>query len=136
MERQLNPIDRIEEYLKEASIAFDRGGNILYLQNITNCTVTICSVADYWIYVSTFNLLPKSILPSSSLTPFFTTLLLENCIHSLLGKFYLAEDYRLEFGVDFRIKELNEDLLLEALYEIAAVVEEWLPQILAAHKEF
>lgn len=99
------------------------------------CPVIITTVADYWLCLSTWGLSQQPLLDDAALVKFYKELLKENN-YTKLGKFYLNEDNHLEFAIDLRIEDLNENLLAETMDLIAFVIHERLPNIAGPYVKY
>jgi hypothetical protein len=128
-----NPISMMEEYLTKANIPHMAEGYTLSIAFISECPFFII-VDDYFIYVRTQYLLPKPIPLTEEFSLLYFKILQANNL-SKFGKYYLNDENNLDFGVDFRIQELSEDLFYNILNLIRYVVIEKFPPIIAPFKD-
>lgn len=123
------PGAQIQQYLKEADIPFEiKEGNI----SLTNRNITI-SRGNKWLFLSTYPTLTDPLFSTESLAPLFKTVLQANDSNSL-GQFCLLENNSLAYALDFRLQDLNKDLLLEAIDEVSFCVEKRWPQFLMEYE--
>lgn len=117
----------IGQYLEKAGFSFEKEEDHLFFHSMCNCPCIIGTAADYWVYLYSITLLPRPVPATPEALPFLIKVLRLND-YTKLGRFFLSEEGHLEFCVDCRIKEFNEDLLLEMINLLDyTIAEEFMP---------